>query len=62
MFPQTIVIVVPPPGVAYPFILDVQGYPGTIINLFIVLVSAHTLYVYAPNSNDDTGLLHIEMA
>ena len=34
-----IVIIAPPPSVAYPFILDVEGYPGQIINLFIVLVS-----------------------
>ncbi len=36
---QVIVIIAPPPSVAYPFILDVEGYPGQIINLFIVLVS-----------------------
>ena len=35
---QVIVIVAPPPQVAYPFILDVAGYPEQIINLFIVLV------------------------
>lgn len=35
---QLIVILGPPPAVAYPFILDVEGYPQQIINLFIVLV------------------------
>ena len=37
---QVIIIIGPPPAVAYPFILDVEGYPGQVINLFIVLVSA----------------------
>ncbi|KAF7298690.1 Amino acid transporter [Mycena indigotica] len=32
-----IVIIGPPPAVAYPFILDVEGYPQQIINLFIVI-------------------------
>jgi hypothetical protein len=35
---QVIVIIAPPPSVVYPFILDVEGYPQQIINLFIVLV------------------------
>jgi len=35
--PSFIVIVAPPPAVAYPFILDVEGYPGQIINLFVVI-------------------------
>ena len=30
-------IIAPPPAVAYPFILDVEGYPGQIINFFIVI-------------------------
>lgn len=38
---QVIVIIAPPPSVAYPFILDVEGYPQQIINLFIVLVRLH---------------------
>ncbi|EIW82051.1 amino acid transporter [Coniophora puteana RWD-64-598 SS2] len=37
LIPSVIVIIAPPPNVAYPFILDVEGYPGQIINLFIVL-------------------------
>ncbi|KAI0330740.1 amino acid transporter [Cubamyces sp. BRFM 1775] len=37
LIPSVIVILAPPPQVAYPFILDVEGYPGQIINLFIVL-------------------------
>jgi len=32
-----IIIIGPPAAVAYPFILDVEGYPGQIINLFVVL-------------------------
>lgn len=35
---QSIVIIGPPPSVAYPFILDLEGYPGQIISLFVVLV------------------------
>ncbi|KIM84444.1 hypothetical protein PILCRDRAFT_818003 [Piloderma croceum F 1598] len=37
LIPSVIVIIAPPPSVAYPFILDVEGYPQQIINLFIVL-------------------------
>lgn len=33
---QIIVIIAPPPVIIYPFILDVEGYPQQIINLFIV--------------------------
>ena len=36
---KVIVIIAPPVKVAYPFILDVQGYPAQIINLFVILVS-----------------------
>ncbi|KAI0294040.1 amino acid transporter [Multifurca ochricompacta] len=32
-----IVIIAPPPQVAYPFILDVSGYPEQIIDLFVIL-------------------------
>ncbi|KAI0047897.1 amino acid transporter [Auriscalpium vulgare] len=35
--PLVIVIIAPPPKVAYPFILDVEGYPQQIINFFIVI-------------------------
>jgi hypothetical protein len=38
---QAIVIIAPPPEVAYPFILDVEGYPQQIINFFIVIVRAY---------------------
>jgi hypothetical protein len=34
-----IVIIGPPPSVAYPFILDVEGYPLQIIYFFIAVVS-----------------------
>ncbi len=33
---QFIVIIAPPPSVAYPFILDIEGYPTQIINVFII--------------------------
>ncbi|KAH9937963.1 amino acid transporter [Amylocystis lapponica] len=36
LIPSVVIICGPPPAVAYPFILDVEGYPGQIINLFIV--------------------------
>ncbi len=38
-----IIILGPPFNVAYPFILDVEGYRGQIINLFVVLVSLFAL-------------------
>ncbi|KAA1475064.1 amino acid transporter [Dentipellis sp. KUC8613] len=37
LIPSVIVIIAPPPSVAYPFILDVEGYPSQIINFFIVI-------------------------
>ncbi|KAF9528470.1 amino acid transporter [Crepidotus variabilis] len=37
LIPSIIVIIAPPPSVAYPFILDVEGYPQQIFNFFIVL-------------------------
>ncbi|KAG2105827.1 amino acid transporter [Suillus discolor] len=37
LIPSIIVIVAPPPTIVYPFILDVEGYPQQIINLFIVI-------------------------
>ncbi|KAM0747479.1 amino acid transporter [Meredithblackwellia eburnea MCA 4105] len=37
LIPSVIIILGPPAKVAYPFILDVEGYPGQIINLFVVL-------------------------
>ncbi|KAF7425979.1 hypothetical protein PC9H_008341 [Pleurotus ostreatus] len=37
LIPSIIVIIAPPPQVAYPFILDVEGYPQQIINVFIVV-------------------------
>jgi L-type amino acid transporter 9 len=36
---KVIVIIAPPQKVAYPFILDLSGYPTQIIFLFVVLVS-----------------------
>ncbi|KAL4261026.1 Cellular Amino Acid Transporter [Pleurotus pulmonarius] len=37
LIPTVIVIIAPPYQVAYPFILNVQGYPSQIINLFIII-------------------------
>ncbi|KAJ6585396.1 amino acid permease-domain-containing protein [Mycena capillaripes] len=37
LIPSAIVIIAPPPSVAYPFILDIEGYPQQIINFFIVI-------------------------
>ncbi|KAG1845215.1 amino acid permease-domain-containing protein [Suillus tomentosus] len=37
LIPSVIVIIGPPPNIAYPFILDIQEYPKQIINLFIVV-------------------------
>ncbi|KAH9932865.1 amino acid transporter [Fomitopsis serialis] len=37
LIPSVIVIIAPPPNIAYPFILDVEGYPTQIINLFVVI-------------------------
>ncbi|PIL29301.1 transporter [Ganoderma sinense ZZ0214-1] len=35
--PSVIVIIGPPPAVAYPFIIDVEGYPQQIVNFFVVI-------------------------
>ncbi|KAF4564884.1 hypothetical protein EYR40_011058 [Pleurotus pulmonarius] len=37
LIPSVIVILLPPPEVAYPFILNVEGYPHQIVNVFIVV-------------------------
>ncbi|KAG2090015.1 amino acid transporter [Suillus discolor] len=37
LIPSVIVIIGPPPNIAYPFILDIQEYPKQIINFFIVI-------------------------
>ncbi|KAF8437548.1 amino acid transporter [Boletus edulis BED1] len=37
LIPSIIVILGPPMNVAYPFILDIQGYPAQIINFFIII-------------------------
>ncbi|KAI0760733.1 amino acid transporter [Fomes fomentarius] len=37
LIPSVIVIIAPPPAVAYPFILNVEGYPQQIFNFFIVI-------------------------
>ena len=43
VFGEVIVIIAPPQKVAYPFILDVSGYPLQIIWLFVVLVKRTSL-------------------
>ena len=35
--PKIIIILGPPPAVAYPFIIDVEGYPQQIINATVVI-------------------------
>ncbi|KAI0246927.1 amino acid transporter [Lactifluus subvellereus] len=37
LIPTVIIIIAPPPQIAYPFILDVSGYPTQIINLFVIV-------------------------
>ncbi|KAG1788728.1 amino acid transporter [Suillus plorans] len=37
LIPSAITIIGPPPNIAFPFILDIEGYPQQIINLFIVI-------------------------
>ncbi|KAI0090104.1 amino acid transporter [Irpex rosettiformis] len=37
LIPSVIIIIAPPPSIAYPFILDVEGYPAQIINFFLVI-------------------------
>ncbi|KAJ7133644.1 amino acid permease-domain-containing protein [Mycena epipterygia] len=49
LIPSIIVIIAPPPAVAYPFILDVEGYPQQIINFFIV-IGLFWLRYKAPNA------------
>lgn len=42
-----VVILGPPPAVAYPFVLDLEGYPAQIINLLVVIVSSEdTLFIF----------------
>jgi len=37
LIPSIVIILGPPPNVAYPFILDIEGYPQQIINVFVVV-------------------------
>ncbi|KAJ7755092.1 high affinity methionine permease [Mycena olivaceomarginata] len=50
LIPSVIVIIAPPPSVAYPFILDIEGYPQQIINFFIV-IGLFWLRYREPNAN-----------
>ena len=51
LFEQVIIIIAPPAAVAYPFILDVEGYPQQIINFFVVCVSViFTIFFFQRNS------------
>ncbi|KAG9221546.1 hypothetical protein CCMSSC00406_0009369 [Pleurotus cornucopiae] len=56
LIPSIIVIIAPPPQVAYPFILDVEGYPQQIINVFIVVVSIPSCYPFTIASDRTQGL------
>ncbi|KAM5542077.1 hypothetical protein V8D89_004387 [Ganoderma adspersum] len=49
LIPSVIVLIAPPPAVAYPFILDVEGYPTQIINFFIV-IGLFWLRYHKPNA------------
>ncbi|KAI1787978.1 high affinity methionine permease [Ganoderma leucocontextum] len=49
LIPSVIVIIAPPPAVAYPFIVDVEAYPGQIINFFIV-IGLFWLRYHKPNA------------
>ena len=53
---EVIVIIAPPQKVAYPFILDLSGYPFQIIYLFVVLVSILLFLPPDPTINLKTGL------
>jgi L-type amino acid transporter 9 len=57
MWFQVIVIIGPPPAVAYPFILDIEGYPQQIINFFIVIVRLSTLMQVIPHISRCTQAL-----
>ncbi|KAI0365764.1 high affinity methionine permease [Pilatotrama ljubarskyi] len=37
LIPTVAIIIAPPATVAYPFIVDVEGYPSQIVNLFVVI-------------------------
>ncbi|KAF8462471.1 amino acid/polyamine transporter I [Gautieria morchelliformis] len=37
LIPSVVVILGPPPNIVYPFILDIEGYPQQVVNLFIIL-------------------------
>ncbi|THG96884.1 hypothetical protein EW145_g7702 [Phellinidium pouzarii] len=49
LIPSVIVILAPPPSVAYPFILDLEGYPSQIVN-FLIIVGLFYLRWKKPNA------------
>ena len=49
-FIEVIVIIAPPLSVAYPFILDIAGYPSQIINLSVILVRVFPLLSSSPQA------------
>jgi hypothetical protein len=61
MWFQVIVIIGPPPAVAYPFILDIEGYPQQIINFFIVIVRLSTLVRVIPHLSMYAGSILAKM-
>ncbi|KAI1790090.1 high affinity methionine permease [Ganoderma leucocontextum] len=49
MIPSVIVLIGPPPAVAYPFIIDIEGYPQQIVNFFVV-IGLFWLRYHKPNA------------
>lgn len=48
LIPSVIVIIGPPAKIAYPFILDIEGYPQQIMNFFVVIVRALLAVSFCP--------------
>ncbi|KAI4748053.1 amino acid transporter [Aureobasidium sp. EXF-12298] len=51
--PSAIIIVAIPFGDAYNFILDVEGYPGSVINFFVVVGIANLIHTMAAEDNPE---------
>ncbi|KIM66404.1 hypothetical protein SCLCIDRAFT_7849 [Scleroderma citrinum Foug A] len=54
LIPSAIVILAPPMAVAYPFVIDVEGYPMQIVNFFIIVaVQRFGLHTHKAGFNPD---------